>query len=175
MCRDNPCLLCRFFGADGGTRCNKKEPFLKVLAVCFCGRHAGDQGSERTDWAGLEPPLSPGILLFNHSAAKQSDGELHMPLVSLVSLPLLLSPSSSLSLSFTLFSLSLSLRFALRPHRRCSATPLLVHFTFSSSQWPLVDFVVKFQTAARMHFLILQHKVNTSHQRGVNRVKAGFC
>lgn len=108
MCRDNPCLLCRFFGADGGTRCNKKEPFLKVLAVCFCGRHAGDQGSERTDWAGLEPPLSPGILLFNHSAAKQSDGELHMPLVSLVSLPLLLSPSSSLSLSFTLFSLFLS-------------------------------------------------------------------
>lgn len=60
------------------------------LAVCFCGRHAGDQGSERTDWAGLEPPCSPGTLLFNHSAAKQSDGELHMPLVSLISLSLCL-------------------------------------------------------------------------------------
>lgn len=67
-----------------------KEPFLKVLAVCFCGRHRGDQGSERTDWAGLEPSLSPGTRRFNHRAVKQSDRELHMPLDSPVSLPLCL-------------------------------------------------------------------------------------
>lgn len=67
------------------------------MALRFCGRHAGDQGRERTDWAGLEPPGSLGAPLFNHSAAKQSDGELHMPLVS----PrFFLPPSSSLSFCF---------------------------------------------------------------------------
>lgn len=55
------------------------------MALCFCGRHAGDQGSERADRAGPEPPGSLGAPLFNHRAAKQSDGELHMPLVSPVS------------------------------------------------------------------------------------------
>lgn len=76
-----------------------KEAFLKVSAPRFCGRRAGDQGSGRTGRAGLEPPGSLGAPLFNHSAAKQSDGELHTPLVSPPSLsasvfiPLLLPPS----------------------------------------------------------------------------------
>lgn len=78
----------------------EKEAFLKVSALRFCGRHAGDQGSERTDRAGLEPPGSLGAPLFNHSAAKQSDGELHMPLVSPVSLCLGLHLSRSASLTF---------------------------------------------------------------------------
>lgn len=78
----------------------KKEAFLKVLALRFCGRHAGDQGSERTDRAGLEPPGSLGAPLFNHSAAKQSDGELHMPLVSPVSFRLRLHLYGSASLTF---------------------------------------------------------------------------
>lgn len=87
-----------------------RRPFLKVLAVRFCGRHAGDQGSGRTDWAGPQPPGSPGTRLFNHGAAKQSDGELHTPLVSL--LPLCLCLHLCLSRSA-----SLLLRlFPLRPH-----------------------------------------------------------
>lgn len=76
-----------------------KATLPEGLVVCFCGRHAGDQGSGRTDWAGFEPPLSPGSLCFNHSAAKQSDGELSMPLASLSPLCLYLSPSSVFSVS----------------------------------------------------------------------------
>lgn len=72
----------------------------------FCGRHAGDQGSKRTDWAGLEPPGSLGAPLFNHSAAKQSDGELHMPLVSAVFFCLCLHLSPSASLTFFFFARS---------------------------------------------------------------------
>lgn len=86
----------------------EKEAFLKVSALRFCGRHAGDQGSERTDRAGLEPPGSLGAPLFNHSAAKQSDGELHMPLVS----PRFSAPRSS-SLSFCLPHISAILRMLL--------------------------------------------------------------
>lgn len=81
--------------------CGKKRAFLKVSALCFCGRHAGDQGSERTDRAGLEPPGSLGAPLFNHSAAKQSDGELHMPLVSPVPFCPRLHLSGSASLTFS--------------------------------------------------------------------------
>lgn len=79
-----------------------KEAFLKVLALCFCGRHAGDQGSERADRAGPEPPGSLGAPLFNHRAAKQSDGELHMPLVSAVSFCLGLHLSRFASLTCSL-------------------------------------------------------------------------
>lgn len=101
------------------------------LAVCFCGRHAGDQGSERTDWAGLEPPRSPGTLLFNHSEAKQSDGELHMPLVSLVSLSLCLHLCLSRSASLRFLSSLLSVLMLLLLISPC--------FFFLG---PLMDFVV---------------------------------
>lgn len=46
------------FGGWWGGSSAIKGVLPEGLAVCFCGRHAGDQGSERTDWAGLEPPLS---------------------------------------------------------------------------------------------------------------------
>lgn len=98
---DNLCLLCRFCGAAGAGGGGGGGAFLKVSALRFCGRHAGDQGSERTDRAGLEPPGSLGAPLFNHSAAKQSDGELHMPLVSPVSFCLRLHLSGSASLTFS--------------------------------------------------------------------------
>lgn len=78
----------------------EKGAFLKVSALRFCGRHVGDQGSERTDRAGLEPPGSLGAPLFNHSATRQSDGELHMPLVSPVFFCLRLHLSHSASLTF---------------------------------------------------------------------------
>lgn len=64
--------------------------FLKVCRYVSVGDTQGDQGGGRTDWAGPEPPGSPGSLGFNHSAAEQSDGELIAPLVSLVSLCLCL-------------------------------------------------------------------------------------
>lgn len=111
------------------------------MAVRFCGRHAGDQGSGRTDWAGPEPPGSPGTRLFNHGAAKQSDGELHTPLVSL--LPLCLCLHLCLSRSA---SLLLQL-FPLRPHPAAAATRLSALFllqlviTLSALSWP-EDFVV---------------------------------
>lgn len=120
------------------------------LAVCFCGRHAGDQGSERTDWAGLEPPRSPGTLLFNHSAAKQSDGELHMPLVSLISLSLCLHLCLSHSASLTFLSSLLCLHAA--------AAHLLLLFLLLRAPH---GFCCKCYTAAGLHFLILQNKVNT--------------
>lgn len=96
------------------------------------GDTQGDQGSARTDWAGLEPPHSPGTLLFNHSAAKQSDGELHMPSLSFC---LHLSLSHSASLTLLLSSLSV----------------LTLPLASSSVFFPLVDFVVNLKLRVNMH------------------------
>lgn len=74
-------------GEWGGARWRGRGRHPEGLSVRFCGRQrGGDQGGGRTDWAGPEPPGSPGSLGFNHSAAEQSDGEPLAPLVSLASL-----------------------------------------------------------------------------------------
>lgn len=143
------------FGGWWGGPSAIKGVLPEGLAVCFCGRHAGDQGSERTDWAGLEPPLSlRGLFsLITVQPSKVMVNSTCMPLVSLSSLCLHLCLSHSASLSFLSLSstpplISSSCSFILPPR-------LLL--------FPLMDFCCKIQTTACMHLFflfILHHKVN---------------
>lgn len=139
----------------GGIQCNKRSPSWRFGGMFLWATRR--RSRERENWLGRPraASLSPGTLLFNHCAAKQSDGELHMPLVSLSSLCLHLCLSHSASLSFLSLSstpplISSSCSFILPPRL------LLLLF-------PLMDFCCKFQTTACMHLFflfILHHKVN---------------
>lgn len=85
------CWLCTFFCSQWGTQDNKKGPFLKIWYYVSVGDTQEIKGAgELTGQAESCLSLSPGTLCFNHTAAKQSDRELHMPLVFLP-----LSPSLS--------------------------------------------------------------------------------
>lgn len=140
-----------------GTRRNNKWGALPG-GFGFCGRHAGDQGSGRTDWAGPQPPLSPGALHFHHSAARESEGELHVPLVFLVALSLSISLSLALSLSVFISSSASVSSFAPCPQTTAHLLRLMYMLPLPLSpllRAPLYDFVVHFQTAACMVFCLV--------------------